>query len=145
MIDRKALLSDLQDLLKSIEADLIARSNLDDLPEVGDWLKAEYDRAKKAERTAHNYEDWLTDYVTQVAAAWVLSCVFVRFLEDNGLIDPPRISGPGDRLKRARDERVLFFREHPTETDREYLLFVFGELAKLPGGEDLFGPHNILN
>lgn len=30
--------------------------------------------------------------VTQVAAAWVLSCVFVRYLEDNSLVDPPRIA-----------------------------------------------------
>ena len=86
MIDRKALLADLQDVLKSIESDLTARSDLDDIPEVREWLKAEYSKAKEAERTAHNYDDWRTDYVTQVAAAWVLSCVFVRFLEDNGLI-----------------------------------------------------------
>ena len=38
---------------------------------------------KQAERTAQNYEDWRSDAITQAAAAWVLSCVFVRFLEDN--------------------------------------------------------------
>ena len=33
------------------------------------------------------------DAITQAAAAWVLSCVFVRFLEDNQLIEPPKIAG----------------------------------------------------
>ena len=47
-----------------------------------------------AERTAQNYEDWRSDAITQAAAAWVLSCVFVRFLEDNRLIDPPQIAVP---------------------------------------------------
>ncbi len=95
MINRQELLSDLQTLLRTLEDDLIARSDSDELPDVRDWLQAEYDKAKEAERTAQNYEDWLNDHVTQVAAAWVLSCVFVRFLEDNQLIDPPKIAGPG--------------------------------------------------
>ena len=124
MINRKELLSDLQAVLKTIEADLIARSDLDELPEVRDWLKAEYDAAKEAERTAHNYEDWLTSHVTQVAAGWVLSCVFVRFLEDNLLIDPPQIAGPGKRLDRARDEHALYFQDcllytSPSPRDRQ--------------------------
>ena len=60
---------------------------------MGRTLREEYERAKQAERTAENYEDWRSDAITQAAAAWVLSCVFVRFLEDNRLIDPPKISG----------------------------------------------------
>jgi hypothetical protein len=80
--------------------------------------------------------------VTQTAAAWVLGCVFVRFLEDNRLIDPPKIAGPGEQLRRARDEHELYFRAHPVETDREYLLQVFDALAKWSGMADLFGEHN---
>ncbi|MEO2032276.1 MAG: BREX-2 system adenine-specific DNA-methyltransferase PglX [Planctomycetaceae bacterium] len=144
MINRQQLLSDLQDLLKQLEADLLERSDSADVAEVGIQLRAEYDRAKQAERTAHNFEDWRADTITQTAAAWVLSCVFVRFLEDNRLIDPPRLAGTGDRLKRARDEHELYFREHPTETDREYLLDAFDALAKLPGTQDVFGEHNPL-
>jgi hypothetical protein len=144
MIDRQALLSDLQSLLKRLEADLLERSGSAEVPGVGKALHAEYERAKKAERTAQNYEDWRSDAITQAAAAWVLSCVFVRFLEDNQLIDPPKFAGPNDRLQRARDEHELYFRSHPRETDREYLLSVFDELAKLPGTKDVFGPHNPL-
>jgi hypothetical protein len=45
--------------------------------------------------------------------AWVLSGVFVHFLEDNRLIEPPRISGllhgagQDAGLQRARDEREI--------------------------------------
>ena len=110
---------------------------------------AEYERAKQAERTAANYEDWRSDAITQAAAAWVLSCVFVRFLEDNHLIEPPKLSGQSsavagqqNRLQRARDEHELYFRAHPKLTDRDYLLAVFDELAALPGTHEVFGEHN---
>jgi len=144
MIDRQALLTDLQKLLTRLEADLLERSESAEVPEVGEALRAEYDRAKKAERTAQNYPAWRTEWITQAAAAWVLSCVFVRFLEDNRLIDPPKIAGPDDRLNRARDEHELYFRTHPHQTDRDYLLAVFDQLAKLPGTKDVFGQHNAL-
>ena len=145
MINRQALLADLQKFLQRIEADLLERSESTEVPEVPAALRAEYEKASRAERTAQNYEDWRTDTITQAAAAWVLSCVFVRFLEDNSLIDPPKIAGPGERLARARDEHELYFRSHPQHTDREYLLSIFGELAKLPGTRDIFGVHNAIN
>jgi N-6 DNA Methylase len=145
MINRQALLADLQKFLQRIEADLLERSESTEVPEVPAALHAEYEKATKAERTAQNYEDWRTDTITQAAAAWVLSCVFVRFLEDNSLIDPPKIAGPGERLARARDEHELYFRSHPQHTDREYLLSIFAELAKLPGTKDIFGEHNAIN
>ncbi len=37
------------------------------------------------------------------AVHWLLSCVFVRFIEDNGLIPRPWLAGPGERLGLARD------------------------------------------
>jgi N-6 DNA Methylase len=144
MINRQTLLTDLQKLLQRIEADLLERSESTEVPEVPAALHAEYERAAKAERTAQNYEDWRTDTITQAAAAWVLSCVFVRFLEDNSLIDPPKISGPGERLARARDEYELYFRSHPQHTDREYLLSIFEQLAALKGTKEIFGEHNAI-
>ncbi|MAX35349.1 MAG: SAM-dependent methyltransferase [Gimesia sp.] len=147
MINRSELLSDLQSLLRKLEADLLERTSSAEVPEVGEWLRAEYQKAKDAERTAHTFKQWLDDFITQVAAAWVLSCVFARFLEDNGLIDPPRLAGPGKRLEQARDEHTLFFQdpERAKLTDREYLLDLFTELAQLPAGQDLFGSHNPMN
>jgi hypothetical protein len=142
MIDRQALLSDLQKLLQRLEADLLARSESAEVPEVGRRLREEYERAKKAQRTAQNYEDWRSDAITQAAAAWVLSCVFVRFLEDNRLIDPPKIAGPGKRLQQARDEWELYLGAARQPNERDYLLAVFDELAGLPGTKEVFGPHN---
>ena len=113
MINRQTLLADLQKLLARLEADLLQRSESAEVPQVGQWLREEYQRAKTAQRTAQNYEDWRSDAITQTAAAWVLSCVFVRFLEENRLIAPPKIAGPGKELQRARDEHELFFRSHP--------------------------------
>jgi len=129
--------------MRRLEADLIARSHgAQAFPEAVETLQEEYRKAKDAKRTAQNFEDWRTDYATQQAAAWILSVVFVRFLEDNELIDLPRIAGAGDRLKHARDQHELYFRAHPTETDREYLLHVFTEVRKLPGGREIFGKYN---
>ncbi len=60
-------------------------------------LQAEYAKAKEAKRTAEHFVAWREAQITQAAAAWVLICVFVRFLEDNGLLERPMLSGPADR------------------------------------------------
>ena len=129
MINRTQLLADLQTVLRRLEADLLERS--EEMAPVKEVLRGEHQRARTAERTAQSYEDWRSDYITQIAVAWVLSCVFARFLEDNRLVEPPKIAGPGERLTRARDEHELYFRAHPTETDREYLLYVFDRASPI--------------
>ena len=73
MIDRRHLLDDLQTLLRTLEDDLLERSASSEVPEVGLALRAEYQTAQRAERTAMSFEDWRADQITQVAAAWVLS------------------------------------------------------------------------
>lgn len=149
MIDRKQLLDDLKPLLRGVEEDLRARC--DEAPQIDQALQEEYKQARSAGRTGAAYEQWRADLITQVGVAWVLSCVFVRFLEDNGLLVSPRIAGrlkdhpAGGGLERARDERDLYFQAHPTDSDRDYLLHVFAELAAMPATAELFGPHNPLN
>ena len=144
MIAPRALLEDLQRQLRDVEADLRARSENLDFPEIGERLRAEYARAFDAKRTAATYEEWRNDRLTQVAVAWLLSCVFVRFLEDNDLISPPRFAGPGPRLRQAQQSAQHYFLTHGHETIREYVLSVFDELATLPGTADIFGGHNAL-
>ena len=144
MIDRTALLNDLKRLVTRVEADLLARSEDSQVPEIAEVLRGEYDRARAAKRTADTYGAWREDRITQAAVAWVLSCVFVRFLEDNDLISPPRIAGPGERLRQARDAHQHYFLSHPRDTDREYLLSIFDELAAAPGTSGIFGSHNAL-
>lgn len=142
MINRSAFLSDLQKLMRQLEADLAERSDLAEVPEVKAALRAEYEKAQAAERTAQSYEAWRGDYATQVAVAWVLGAVFARFLEDNGLVEKAPISGPGERLQRAQDEYELYFRAQPLESDREYLLAVFRTLGALPGMAAIFVEQN---
>lgn len=143
MINRSALLADLKRLVTTVQDDLRTRAASADVPDVGRRLADEYARAQAARRTAATFEAWREGEITQLAVAWILSCVFARFLEDNSLIDAARIAGPTqERLEDARDARLAFFRAHPTETDREYLLDLFDALATLPGTADIFGSVN---
>jgi len=143
MIDRTALLRDLQREVKALEDDLRTRAVADEATDAR--LRREHDGARAAGRTAESFESWREDQITQSAVAWVLACVFVRFLEDNGLLPEPLLSGPGLRRQLALDHRQLFFRAHPTDTDREYLHDVFRMVAKLPAAGDVLGDkHNPL-
>jgi hypothetical protein len=143
MIDSQKLLSPLQKQVRQLEQDLLARcdTNADlDRP-----LRVEYEVAKKKGRTASTYLAWRDEELTQVAVAWVLACVFVRFLEDNELIETPYLAGPGSRLQWAKDEHEMFFRKRPTLTEREYFEKVFTEVGMLPAMRELFDrKHNPL-
>ena len=136
MIDAARLLADLTRLRADLEDDL--RERCADDPELDAFLQGEHRRAITRERTSETYTAWREEHLTQVAVAWILGCVFVRFLEDNALVDPPLLSGPGERRKRALDEHNLYFRAHPTDSDREYLLHVFRTVASLPVAGQLF-------
>lgn len=140
MISAAKLLSDLKRIVTALERHL--RERCDEVPAINEALQAEHARAIKAKRTAQTFEEWRADAATQTAVAWVLSCVFVRFLEDNQLVDPPLLSGPGERLQRARDEAALYFKSKPNDSDREYLLHVFDKLAQLRGASEVFGKFN---
>jgi hypothetical protein len=127
-VDLKAL----QKQVALLEADLTPRG-LDD-----PRLKIEYRAAKSAERTAATFETWLAERVTQVAVAWVLATVFVRFCEDNDLIEYPFIAGPGERAALARDLQQKFYEEHPEKDDRGWLEAAFAALSVSPVAAGLF-------
>jgi hypothetical protein len=136
MIDRKSLLMALQRWVKKFENDLRLRCK--EVPELDDSLRNSYGRVKDACRTAENYETWRDGRLSQAAVSWVLACVFVRFLEDNELLDQPWIAGAGNRRTEAEHIRDRFFSQHPTLSDRDYLQHIFTEVGKLPGMADLF-------
>ena len=144
MIDAKQLLTALQKRVTLLEDDLRVRCN--ELPEVDAPLKAEYESARSKGRTGLTYNAWRDEELTQIAVAWILSGVFVRFLEDNELIEVPFIAGATPaRQQRAHDEHSLFFRQHPTGNERDYFEHVFTEMGKLPGLRDFFSRrHNPL-
>ncbi|MEL5953208.1 BREX-2 system adenine-specific DNA-methyltransferase PglX [Streptomyces sp. CLV115] len=144
MIDRKALLNDLKQQVNAVETDL--GKQVKAVPEVGARLKSEYDRARKLGRTAATWNTWLDERVTQVAVAWVLGSVFVRFTEDNGLIPEPYLTAPEpDRrdLALARYEDYMAKSEDPTY--RGWLERAFEELGAGQAGRLLFDQrHNPL-
>ncbi|WP_435860495.1 BREX-2 system adenine-specific DNA-methyltransferase PglX [Streptomyces prasinus] len=122
-----ALLKDLQKQVVLLERDLRERAAGE---EFAPSLLAEYQRADGEGRTGAGYETWLDDRLVQVAAAWVLACVFVRFSEDNGLIPDAWLSGPGERLAEAQDRHDDYFRLHPERNDRDWLLEAFTALGE---------------
>lgn len=129
--DREAmfenLLKELQKQVALLEDDLRERAREE--PFSGS-LTAEYQRAVIANRTDGNsFVTWLDGRLVQVAAAWVLACVFVRFSEDNGLIPDAWLSGPGERLLEAQDRHEEYFRRYPDQNDRDWLEASFAALA----------------
>lgn len=150
MISSAALLADLKRRLAVLEADLRAQS---EDPEVvwSGQLRAEHARATERGRTALTWSAWRDGEVSQAAVAWILASTFVRFCEDNHLLDghpsaggsPVWIAGPGDRTARAVEHQQAHFEDHPTDNSRDWLLVAFGALADLPAGRGLVDPdHN---
>lgn len=131
----KPLARRLQPALRALERDLWERAKLASV-EAG--LRAAWEAEREAGETGQGFDPWRRARITQFAAAWVLSVVFVRTLEDRGLIDP-RIAGPdAHRLAAARDREAAFVQVAPFLGPREYLLAVFRELAHLPGAREIF-------
>lgn len=125
-VDRAGLLKDLKKQVSALEDDLRERS--ESVEEFRTRLEAEYKRAREGKRTAATYGAWRDERVTQAAAAWVLGCVFVRFCEDNGLIEWPFLAGPGGRLRDAEERHEAFFREKPHLNNRDWLIEAFQHL-----------------
>lgn len=136
VINRADLLKNLQSLLPHIEKDILAYSEAN--AELSEHLQSEYRAAVKAERTAEHFVSWRAAQITQAAVAWVLTCVFVRFLEDNGLLTEPVLAGPvrdaqgRNALQQAKECMVAYFNENPTFEERHYLRDLFAELEKYP-------------
>lgn len=142
MVNAERLLGDLKKLRKKLEADLRSHH----ASSAGRAaVEAEWQEARDTRRTADTFETFFGAAVDQAAVHWILALVFLRFLEDNGLLDRPLISGAGERLEIAQMQQREHFRANPTDSDSEYLLAIFGEVARLPGLRGLYDPaHNPL-
>jgi hypothetical protein len=123
---------------------LLARTFVPDLrerarqPAVAASLRHLWSAERTARRTANDFDEWAEHTVEQVGAAWILSCVFVRTLEDRSLLERRRLAGEG-----ALDSQEQFFAIAPSLTERDYVLTVFRELAAFPGAADVLGrAHN---
>lgn len=138
-VDSKRLLDALKKQVKLLEQDL--RAQAERVPALADALAAEWTQGRAAGRTNDAFGTWREAQVTQAAVHWVLGCVFVRFLEDNGLVAEPLLAAPpGPRLQAARDRQQAFFADpaHHTSNDRHWLEHVFVTVAELPAAGALF-------
>jgi hypothetical protein len=143
MINVQHLLKDLKILLRKLEDDI--RQRCDETKSLNQALLTEHDNAVNAKRTANTFMTWRDEQITQASVAWILSCVFIRFIEDNDLLDNVLLSGPGDRLSRARDSYEMYFKDHPIHSDREYLIYIFNKVSEFQGLKEIFDKkHNIL-
>nr|NLI49792.1 BREX-2 system adenine-specific DNA-methyltransferase PglX [Propionibacterium sp.] len=142
MITPDALVADLKKQVLALEADLRDRITLPAFD--GPW-KQEHAAALAGDRTAATYTAWADDRITQAAVSWVLTTVFVRFCEDNRLLDPVWISGPPERRQEALDAQLAYFRAHPEHTDREWVEQAIAHLAATPATAGLVDDQAMLH
>jgi hypothetical protein len=144
MIESQRLLQESKKLLKVLEKDI--RERLDESPELDGQLKAEWEAARAANRTAGAYLDWREENITQSAVHWILACVFLRFLEDNDFLAHAYLtSADKEAREAARDDYERYFRTNPSHSDLEYLLHAFRKVSRLPGLKGLYDEqHNPL-
>ncbi len=62
-------------------------------------------------------------------SAWILGTVFLRFCEDNELIELPYLAGPGERMAIATERQQAFFEQEPDKTDRDWIIAGFDALV----------------
>ena len=131
-VDTTRLLAVLHPALRALEDDLAARASD---PGVATALAAEWQTEVDARRTADPLTVWTERRVGQIAAAWLLTVLFVRTLEDKGYAPP--------RLKGGASARESFRRLFPYLTDRDYLRATFRGLSHHAVVRDVFdAAHN---
>lgn len=140
MINAAALLAECQVLVRTLVDDLRKLAGSDS--DTAKVVDAEYARASTAGRTALTKAEWAEGLYAQVAVAWVLGCVFVRFCEDNGLVPDPLLAGPGGRRAIALDHRTAYVHANPAHDDRHWLREIFRRYSALPATGEIFGDHN---
>jgi hypothetical protein len=143
MTATSALTADLQQQVRALVEDLGKRVDENSALR-GKWQQ-EHRRANEKERTAASWVEWRDDRIDQTAVAWVLTSVFIRFCEDNALVKPVWITGPGKRRQEALDAQREFFQKHPESTDREWLVDAIDYLSSLPATKALVDTHSALH
>src|SRR6185437_2996030 len=137
MVRPAQLTADLRGQMAALESDV--REQAKD-PSIDGRLRPEWQSARAASRSSADYESWREEQVTQIAAAWLLATLFLRFCEDNDLISTPYLAGPQGRLAKAEDLQRDFVRRTPDASDRQWILRGLKEInasLTMPGPIDL--------
>ncbi len=132
----------LQPIVSSLVEDMRDRLH-DDAERLAQW-QAEHKETVKANRTAGSFSEWEEEQLQQAAVSWILTTVFIRFIEDNGLFGETwaMISGHTDALRsRARDNEQEFYAKNPELSYRGYLQHCFEQLKDVPATEGLVDDH----
>ncbi|MDN4479711.1 BREX-2 system adenine-specific DNA-methyltransferase PglX [Demequina muriae] len=137
MSAQSSLTAELRAEVTALEDDL--RSRVAAQPDVDAEWREQYRQAISAERTSASWEAWRDERVTLAAVSWVLTTVFVRFCEDNGLVSPVWIAGP--RSSEAVERQSHFIRDKASAgedvTDREWILDAVAHLSSLEATREL--------
>ncbi|TWG13610.1 hypothetical protein FHX75_13657 [Micromonospora palomenae] len=138
MIELKALQAQVKNLVEDL------RKQVAEASELRAELRQEHAKAQAAERVGASFETWLEDVLDQAAVAWVLGCVFVRFCEDNELVEKLWIGGadPEAPAERAIQHRQAYLIANPRHNDRHWLQEAFRYLAELKATGKIFDQHN---
>nr|WP_281362209.1 BREX-2 system adenine-specific DNA-methyltransferase PglX [Cellulomonas humilata] len=149
-------MKDLRGQLKLVEADLRKQAEDAEVAWSGE-LREQFDYATAAGRTGLTWSAWRDGEISQAAVAWLIAATFIRFCEDNDLLEgavadgqipAPWIAGPtgtptGSRVARAVEHQTGYFTDHPARNDRHWWREAFSVLANLPAGKSLVDPaHN---
>lgn len=125
--DRARLTTALRDHVAKIAADLRVKMRAPGAARVA------AEQLHKDERVAEDFEVW-TDLLSRRAAVlWVLKSVYVRVLEDRGLLQPGRLLDP--------EAQQLFEKLAPNLGETAFLRWIYRDLASRRGGvPELFSP-----
>nr|WP_281362208.1 BREX-2 system adenine-specific DNA-methyltransferase PglX [Cellulomonas humilata] len=149
-------MKDLRGQLKLVETDLRRQAGDSEVAWSGE-LREQFDHATAAGRTGLTWSAWRDGEISQAAVAWLIAATFIRFCEDNDLLEGavadgqipvPWIAGPtdtptGSRVARAVEHQTGYFTDHPARNDRHWWREAFSVLANLPAGKALVDPaHN---
>jgi hypothetical protein len=140
VIEPARLVADLQQRMRELERDLLDQAEYSH--KTDKELRQRHRTAENRSRTGLSFEEWRAQQLTQVAAGWLLACVFSRFCEDNGLLTEAMLAGPGDRLTEARERQLEYFREHQTHSDLDYLHAAVERLTAYEATRALADQHN---
>lgn len=135
MINAAMLTEDAKRLVLVVEEDLRAVLAADAIRDE-EWRR-HHGALTSGRRTSQDYVSWRDERLTQVAVSWVLTTVFVRFLEDNRLVEPVWFTGTEQRQQQAVEAEAQFFRDHPLDTAREWIMESFDHLGGLPATSQL--------